>query len=144
MDLGEFDGRDVLGTSIQVTNAGDGLSDAMKIDPQVMHIGDRVFVVLECEVAKVRYDPIRDTDALTRVQILRAGTATIVDGKMVSDAIEQQRDKIERAKDQLTGQTRMEHELRSAHVMGDHADALAEHCPLCEQEQEAAAAEAAG
>jgi len=136
-ELGEFDGRDVLRTSIAVTNAGDGLSEAMKVDPQVLHLGEKVTVVLECEVAKIRHEPIRDTDALNRVQILRAGTATIIDAEVVKEAIDAQREAIERAKDLLSGQTRFEHELRSEHVLGEHADGLVEHCPLCQEEADA-------
>ncbi len=48
--LTSFDGRDVIKTTIAITKAGDGLSDALKVDPQEFSLGDEVVVVLKCEV----------------------------------------------------------------------------------------------
>lgn len=95
--LADFDGKEVLSATVSVTNAGDGLSSAMKVEPAEFHHGEIVYVVLACEVAKVRFDPIKDTDALQRVHILRAGEATIVDESVVSTHLEAQRVKIEEA-----------------------------------------------
>lgn len=98
--LPKFDGRDVIASSIAVRNAGDGLSKAMKVEPEAYHIGDKVFVVLECEVANVAHEPI-DKDAprgpQRRKHVLRAGTATLVDETLVKDVLEEQRLKIEQA-----------------------------------------------
>ena len=83
--LSSFEGRDVLQSSIKVTNAGDGLSDAMLVDPAEYHLGDSVYVVLECVVARVDYQALTGVDALRRVHTLRAGTATVVSPELVSD-----------------------------------------------------------
>lgn len=108
VDLGQFDDRDVRSTTIAITNAGDGLSKAMKVDPKLMHLGEKVYVVLECEVAKVRFDPIeKDGADLQRVHVLRAGIATIVDGKLVKRALEDQVARIEKARDEETGAQRL-------------------------------------
>src|SRR5688500_16882470 len=40
--LTPFDGRQVLRTSIAVSNAGDGLSEALRIDPREFHHGEVV------------------------------------------------------------------------------------------------------
>lgn len=95
--LGSFDGRDVLGTNVAITNAGDGLSKAMSVEPLELHLGETVYVVLECEVSKVRFDPVKDTQAVQRVHILKAGAATMVDGDLVADVLEEQERKIEEA-----------------------------------------------
>jgi hypothetical protein len=96
--LAPFEGRDVLQTSIKVTNAGDGLSDAMAVDPDEYHLGDTVHVVLECIVGRVDYVQINGVDALRRVHTLKAGTATVVDAELVKDVLDAQRLAIEKAK----------------------------------------------
>lgn len=149
--LSPFDGRDVLRTTIAITKAGDGLSDAMAIDPQEFHHGERVFVVLECEVAKVRFDPIKDTRALTRVHVLDAGLSTIVDEEVVREVLDSQAARIEEARiaaERAQGIHRLpfggdkgawdeeQEDLALAHGEGEHQELVAG-CPLCEQEREA-------
>jgi hypothetical protein len=95
--LGTFDGRDVITTSVAVVN-GDGLSQALGIDPQVMHIGDTGVIVLEFVVSKIGFIEVKDTDVLNRVHTLKAGTATIIDRGVVADALDAQALKIERAR----------------------------------------------
>jgi len=143
-DLGTFDDRDVLRTTIAVTNAGDGLSDALKVDPQLMHLGDKVYVVLECEVAKVRFDPIKDTDALSRVHVLKAGTATLVDADLVRAQLDEQAERIQRAKEAEAGITRLPYndELQAQHDLGEHADERVAGCPECDEEAQLEADEA--
>jgi len=96
--LKPYEDREVVQSTIRVVNAGDGLSQAMSVDPAEYHLGETVHVVLECEVVKVTYDEISDTDVLRRVHTLRAGTGTIVEPKLVTEVLEAQRIAIERAK----------------------------------------------
>lgn len=104
--LGKFDGKDVIRTSISVTNAGDGLSNAMKVEPQLLHLGDKVYVVLECDVANVKFVPLSDDDSLlNRVHTLRAGAATMIDGSIVAAHLEAQAETIRKAKQQAEGYT---------------------------------------
>lgn len=142
VDLGQFEGRDILSATISVTNAGDGLSDAMKVEPEIMHLGDVVYVVLECEVAKVRYDPIKDTQGLARVHVLRAGTATLIDGGAVEEALDAQRVKIERARDAAAGIAKLPigEELVLQHGEGAHAGGLVDGCDVCDAERKSAEA----
>lgn len=81
--LTPFDGHTVLNTTVAIRNAGDGLSSAMQVAPQELSLGEVVFVVLECEVEKIRFDPIKDTDCIQRVHMLKAGTAVMVDEDLV-------------------------------------------------------------
>jgi hypothetical protein len=69
----------------------------MEVEPIELHHGERVFLAMELDVAKIRYDPIPDTKGLMRVHILKADTATIVDEKLIRDALDEQRRKIEAA-----------------------------------------------
>ena len=96
--LHRFEGRDVIGTRIAITRAGDGLSQALAIEPAELSIGDTVYVVLECTVSKVTHEPVKDTDSLTRVQTLQAGTATLVDKALVADVLQEQRDRLDEAR----------------------------------------------
>lgn len=91
MSLQAFEGRDVINASIRITRAGDGLSTALGIAPTEYHPGDKLYVLLECEVGRVSYDPIKDTDCLQRVHTLVAGVGTIVDGEWAGTAIAEQR-----------------------------------------------------
>lgn len=149
--LPTFDGKQVARTTVAVTNAGDGLSQAMAVDPQVMHLGDRGYLVLEYEVSKVGHVPIQDTDLLTRVHTLRAERATLVDADLVQEHLERQSERIVRAREAAAGIQRLPgqevdptvEELEEAHGAGLHATGLVDRCPQCQEELEAMAAEAA-
>lgn len=97
MALQPFEGHDVIQASMRITRAGDGLSTALGIAPTEYHPGDKLYVLLECEVGRVSYDPIKDTDCLQRVHTLVAGVGTIVDGKWADKAIADQRKRNEEA-----------------------------------------------
>jgi len=96
--LTQFEGRDVLQATIKVTNAGDGLSQAMQIAPDEHHLGDTVYLVIEAEVSKVNYEELSDTGALKRVHTFKAGNATMVEGQLVAKVLEDQKLAIEKAK----------------------------------------------
>lgn len=141
--LGSFEGTPVAGTGIEIPSAAGGLRDALKIDPQVLHKGQRVMVLLDCEVGKIRHDPVKDSEEWNRVHILATNGATIVDGDVFDEALAAQAERIQRAKDNESGQQRTDDalELVAAHDKGDHADGLMDGCPQCEAESDAIAAE---
>lgn len=96
--LHKFEGREVIGTKIALTNAGDGLSQAMAIEPVELRSGTKVFLLMEAEVGKITFDPVKDSDVFVRVQQLKAGTATLVDKEFAGNLLEEQRARIEAAK----------------------------------------------
>lgn len=97
--LPTFDGRDVIASTIAVRKAGDGLSEALSIEPAPFHIGETVFVVLECEVTAVNHLPIPKAESvLARKHVLTTETATIVDGALVAEVLGQQKAKLETAR----------------------------------------------
>lgn len=91
----KFEGADVIRTAIIVSNAGDGLSDAVKTEPKIIHRGDKGYVIFEYVCTEVRFAPAdRDNpegDAV-RVAKLKAGTAVFADSDEVHDLIEAQRE----------------------------------------------------
>lgn len=150
--LTPYKGSDVLRTTIAVRNAGDGLSEAMGIDPQELPIGSKVVLVLECEVKAHDYERIPNTKALVLKQVLKAGTATIIDAEVVQQALATQREKIDQAKAEASGQPRLvdttgqlnpaaaagnpdeepeDEVLLRHHAAGQHSDGLVEACPAC-------------
>jgi len=88
----------VIGAGVEIPNAGGGLNQAMAVEPVEYHTGETVFVVMECHVSKIRFDPVKDTNALRRIHTLVATTATLADKALVGDLLEQQRVKIEQAR----------------------------------------------
>ena len=141
--LGVFDGAEVIKTSIAITNAGDGLSEALKVDPQSLHIGDTVHVVLECVVTKVSFVAIKDAPGrLARVHVLRAGGATMVDADLVEAHLDEQAERILAAKEEELGIMRLtpvadeppeevDLTMEVRHLEGDHRDETAAGCRLC-------------
>lgn len=87
-DLSAFEGRDVLQTTLRVTRTGDGLSQAMAIEPHEWHVGDRVTLVIDAIVAKVIHEPIKDTEALVRVHVCAADAALPVERKLVQKVLD--------------------------------------------------------
>ena len=114
--------------------AGDGLSQAMKVDPQLLHQGDTVYVVMECKVGPVSFDPIKDSETeCERKHVLRAGAATIVDGTLVKTAVEAQTAKIIAAEEERKGiqQLPTNENLTKAHNGGAHEHTPYIGCPEC-------------
>ena len=95
--LGSFDGREVIKATVAITRAGDGLSAALAVDPQALDLGDKVYVVLECEVGKVSFEPVKDTQHLARVHTLRTQGATLVDEDLVRKHLDEMQVRIEEA-----------------------------------------------
>lgn len=96
--LSPFDGREVLGAGVTIRNAGDGLSQAMGVDPVELHHSEEVTIAVRCVVDKVRFDPVKDTEGLRRIHVLKAGDASIIDDALVAEALDAQRVKIEEAR----------------------------------------------
>lgn len=150
--LSAFDGKPVLRTAIKVTKAGDGLSEALAIDPREMHHGEIVHVVLECKVGRVQFDPVKGAeDHLVRTHVLVADVATIVAGELVDEVVDAQRRKIIAAKEAAAGISSLPgmgwndqevEALLAEHLDGQHAGGLREGCPSCAEEQAAIDAEA--
>lgn len=97
MGLQPFDDHDVIASGIEMPGASGGLNKALAVDMLELHHGDRGTVVIEFEVVKVRFDRIKDTEALQRVHVLRVDNAAIVPADLVDELLEQQRLRVEKA-----------------------------------------------
>jgi len=93
----DLEDLDVLNVAVSIKNAGDGLSDALSIgDIELRHF-ETVLVLLECEVVDIQSPRVKDTDGVQRKHVLKAGRATIVEGKAYDKALDEMSRKLERA-----------------------------------------------
>lgn len=107
-DLGFYQDDRVIRTSIAVKGAGDGLSKSLGIDPQLLSVGSKGMLLLEYEVLAHEYKRVPDTDCFEVKQVLRAGTATIVDDNTSASKLRKQADAIQKAHDSAKGQDRLD------------------------------------
>jgi hypothetical protein len=81
-EVKQFEGKEVIGSKLIVTKAGDGLSDSLRIDPIAYPLGARVRVVIEGTIGKVNHVPVKSKgeslDVLVREHTLVTEVATIV------------------------------------------------------------------
>lgn len=108
--LGTYKGLPVTETKIVVNKLGDGLSDAVGIEPIVIEAGDVAFLAVRVRKTKDRYDITYNADGIpvgaVLVQIFDSTGATFADEKLVGVAIQKVVDKVKeeeaRKKGQLT------------------------------------------
>lgn len=150
--LDPFEGQPVLSVGMEIPGAAGGLRESMKLDPVQLHKGQRVYVVMETTVDKIRFDPVKDSDGWKRVHVLAAEQGMIVDESLVREHLDglkarvAQREAAEdEAKRRESGEfTLDEAALDAEHEQGQHAAELRDGCPQCDAEKAAAAAEAGG
>lgn len=142
--LADFAGLPVVEAGIEIPGAAGGLQAAMKIDPQEFNHGERVAVVLDCIVQKVRFEPV-DKDypdgPQRRAHVFAVSGATMIDRDLVSSHLADQAERIRLAKEAEAGVSRLpfddEGEHGLAHARGDHASGLVDGCPVCQSELDA-------
>ncbi len=144
MPLEMFEGKPVVGALMIVKGLEGGLTDAMAIDPQKYHHGQRVIIVSEVEIREVGYKPADvaepDGDQLRK----HIGKATTVDVLTMDDELGvgvgqhlvdvRDRVKTKRERDGGTFQLPSEDVMRKEHEANEHAFLTVEGCPLCEAE----------
>lgn len=96
--LNSFEGADVVQSTIRITRAGDGLSEALNVEPVEYHMGDVVHIVLRCRVGPVQFKPVKDTDVAVRVHSFVTEMGTVVDASLVETVLDEQTRKIDAAK----------------------------------------------
>lgn len=102
--LPDYGGKKVVGTTISIRNAGDGLSEGVAVDPVVYPIGSTQFVVLETVVQAHDHKSSKDSSEILLLdQVLKAGVGIVVDADLVQSMIDEQRDRIAKAKDAAAG-----------------------------------------
>jgi hypothetical protein len=105
MGLPEFEGRAVVRSAVKITRAGDGLSEALKLEPTALHHGDEVFFVLRGAVTQVNHRPNsrEEDDLLVRVHTVEAQEIAMVGHVEVDNLLAAERDRVKRLKDEEAG-----------------------------------------
>lgn len=150
IDLGTFEGMQVLNAAVEIPNAAGGLREPMQLDPRLIHHGDEGYLILKYKARKVRFDPIKDTNALTRVTVLDVVEGMFTEEEVVAHHLAAQAERLAEAKAaQEAAEKGMEpmpfptdEELLEAHKAGDHASGLQPGCVECDLEVATADAEA--
>lgn len=91
MGLSSFEGHEVLASGVEMPGASGGLHKALVVNDLELQHGDEGALILWYRVAKVRFDPVKDTQALERVHVLAVTNATPIDEASVADALDAQR-----------------------------------------------------
>jgi len=92
-DLGVFEGEKVIGSTVSLRNAGDGLSDAMQVEPVIMHKGDTGYIVVAYEVAEIAFPPPKGKrkGVVNRKHVLTATHSALVTEEYAAEAIAKSR-----------------------------------------------------
>lgn len=159
IDIPDFEGEPVAAVGLSIRNTGHGFEKIMEVAPRVFSHGEEFFVVLKCEVEKIRHDLVAKGDLegdLMRVHMAAAGSVTFIDADLVAEQIRAMDARIEEheaakkaAKDKAktgddTGIVDLDAQQHMLdHEDGKHADGLVDGCPRCQDEQAAVDAETA-
>jgi hypothetical protein len=100
--LPSFEGLPVVRSAVRITRAGDGLSEALKLDPRALHRGEEVFFVLKGTVDQVNFRPVSQEEdgLLIRVHTVRASEIALVDPGQVEHFLASERLRIKRLQDE--------------------------------------------
>ena len=93
--LGEFEGKDVVSLSLIIKKAGDGLSKAIEVTPEILQLHDSVTVVLQGPVTGIKFKEIKNAGVLERVVEVTTENAAIVDESVVAAALAETQKKID-------------------------------------------------
>lgn len=98
-----FEDIDVDRATVRITNAGDGLSEALRVQPKAFHMGEEVFFVLRGEVTQINHRTDRD-ESVTRVHTVKASDITEVDPLTAQRMLTAAAEDLEKRKAEMDGQ----------------------------------------
>ena len=159
-----YRGRPVIRQDIQITKAGDGLSESLAVAPHPeLGMDDEVFIVLKGRVDKEHHERADrkrdDSDELAWKLTIVTEEITIVDQSDIDALLAANRARMDKHKRETSGQqeipgpdgervdefeTPAEQALRLHHESGLHLNGPIEGCPPCDEEVRLAAEDADG
>ena len=108
MALPKFEKRPVVRAAVKITNAGDGLSEAMRLAPESLALGDEVWFVIKGEVSRVAHENApKDDHNLVRVHTVKASDVALVAKDAVQDILLAEQDRIARLREEEEGVQRL-------------------------------------
>lgn len=100
--LPTFEDHDVATAAVRITKCGDGLSEALKVEPKALQLGDRVSYVLTGVVSQINH---KDNDGVvTRLHTVETLSISEVERELAEKLIAEEADRIERVKAERDGQ----------------------------------------
>lgn len=135
-DFGTYDGRPVRKSSLTIRGTGDGLSDALSIEPQTFSPLDTAYVVLEVEMSDVDHKYMKDADAWNRVQVCKAVRGAFIEQSIAQPILDNIAVAFAELKDEESGaQTLGLEGEKAAGRLTEHEQGLHRRkrrdCPLC-------------
>jgi hypothetical protein len=116
--LGDLDGEDFTHTTIKLVNAGDGLSDALRVEPTWLRNGDEGYCIIKFHVSQVSGKPWvgkgGDT-GLERIVTISAEAAALADKDLVGPVIAEMQTRLRELRDAEAGQGTLTEELSNVH-----------------------------
>jgi len=106
--LPTFEGLDVQQAKVKITNAGDGLSEALKVAPVALELGDEPYYLLRGEVTQINH--VEKDELITRVHTVKASAITPVDPELASKMLEEAAAELAKAKAAADGQLMLDAE----------------------------------
>jgi hypothetical protein len=109
MALPKFEKQPVSQAAVKITNAGDGLSEAMRLAPDALELGEEVWVVLKGEVTRVAHQRGTKDDGLTlvRVHTVKASDVALVAKDAVQELLHAEQDRIAKLREEEEGVQRL-------------------------------------
>lgn len=95
MSLPDFEGVEVGAVAIKVTKAGDGLSEALEMEPIAHKSGETVCMVVKGKIAGIAHVSVKGAETLKRVETLAVDEAAVIDEGLLADVLDDQRHRIE-------------------------------------------------
>lgn len=106
--LGNFESEDVLAARLRIRGAGTGLNGALDLAPILHRRGDTIHVLLELNVDKVYFEPLKDVDgAVARVHDCVTVAGTIIDDAKGSKLLASTKKAIAKAQEEAEGVQRI-------------------------------------
>jgi len=105
--LGDLDGEDFTHTTIKLVNAGDGLSDALRVEPVWLRNGDEGYCIIKFHVASITGKPWvgkAGATGLERIVTLSAQAAALADEDLVGPVIAEMQTRLRELRDAEAGQ----------------------------------------
>jgi hypothetical protein len=106
--LPPFESNNVANAKVRITRAGDGLSEALKVEPRAIQLGESVYYVLSGECVQVNH--VEKDEVLTRVHTIAAERITEIDGETAMKMLTTAAEELERKKATMDGQMALDDE----------------------------------